>query len=285
MTEYRIPQSAEEWNDAWKERQASRPAPHDAAFWDERAHSFTTKDAPGSYTDRFLTLAAVRPGETVFDMGCGTGNLSVPLGAEGHEVLAADFSPVMLDRLRETLQAEGITSVHPLLLSWEDDWAAAGVEPESYDVCLASRSIATADLGDSLAKLTAVARRRACATLATGISPRIDDAMLRDIGVEAHPDLDYLYAIAILAARGYAPELTYISTERADSFPSFEDAYAKYARMVEAVMREDSPERRAALERLRGWLDANLAEKGGELTLKHPRSVKWAFISWDKERA
>ena len=61
------------WSDAWKERQQMRRAPDDASFWDERSKTFATKDAPSPYFDRFLDLAAVRPGDSVFDMGCGTG--------------------------------------------------------------------------------------------------------------------------------------------------------------------------------------------------------------------
>lgn len=282
MDAYRIPTDAEGWNDAWKARQLTREAPHDASFWDERAKSFTSKDAPGSYTDRFLQLADVQPGETVFDMGCGTGNLSLPLGEAGHEVCAADFSPAMLDRLREELRQRSITCVRPMQLSWDDDWATHGIEPQSFDVCLASRSIATADLGEALGKLTAVARRRACITLATGISPRIDEAMLRDIGVAAAPNYDFIYAIAILHARGFLPELRYIHTERRDAFDSFDEALRRCSRMVEAVLGADSPERTRALERLRAWLDANLTEQDGALTLKRPRNVVWAFISWDR---
>lgn len=282
MAGYAIPTSAGEWNGAWKARQADRPAPHDAGFWDERAKSFGTKDAPGSYTDQFLQLAGVRPGESVLDMGCGTGNLSVPLGRSGHEVLAADFSPVMLDRLRDNLRAEGVTCVQPMQLSWEEDWEAAGIAPDSFDVCLASRSIATADLGDSLAKLTAAARRRACVTLACGTSPHIDDAMLRAIGVQAPPNYDFVYAIAILRAQGYLPELAYIQTERRDAFESFDAAFAKYSRMVESAVRDDAAKRREALERLRAWLDRNMVEANGKLTTRQPRNVPWAFLSWDK---
>lgn len=282
MDAYRIPTDAEDWNDAWKARQLTREAPHDAAFWNERAKSFTSKDAPGSYTDRFLQLAHVQPGETVFDMGCGTGNLSLPLGEADHEVRAADFSPAMLDHLREELRQRSITCVQPMQLSWDDDWAARGIEPQSFDVCLASRSIATANLGEALGKLTAVARRRVCITLATGISPRIDEAMLRDIGVTATPNYDLIYAIAILHARGFLPELRYIHTKRRDAFDSFDEAFRRCSRMVDAVLGADSPERASTLERLRTWLDANLTEQDGVLTLKHPRSVVWAFISWDR---
>lgn len=276
--------NADEWNDAWKAQQAERGKPHDVAFWDKRAKSFTDRDTPDSYTDQFLLLAEIHPGETVFDMGCGTGNLSIPLGEQGHNVLAADFSPIMLERLGDALKEHEVSSVRPLLLSWEDQWEKCGIEHQSYDVCIASRSIATPDLGTALSKITAVARRRVCITLATGISPRIDEKMLRDIDIDVTPAGDFVYAIAILSARGYTPELTYIQTQRSDIFATFDEAFDKYASMVTSVLRENTAKRRDALKRLIAWLESNLVEQQGHLTLAHPREVPWAFISWNVNR-
>ena len=92
------------------------------------------------------------------------------------------------------------------------------------------------------------------------------------------------------------PEVSYIESTRSDSFDSANDAYQELARMVEDSTGAFVPEasRRAALERLRDWLDANLVEneRAGEadakgktakrLRLREPRSVTWAFISWNK---
>lgn len=157
-----------DWNEEWKELQKARRAADDASHWDKRAATFGSKDAPNPYVERFLKLAAIRPGESVLDMGCGTGALSMPLGAAGHLVVAADFSRGMLGVLEGELAERGIASVTPKLMSWEDDWAAHGVLPGSVDVAVASRSIATADLKDSLMRLTDAARRRVCITLPTG---------------------------------------------------------------------------------------------------------------------
>ena len=137
-----------DWNEEWKELQKARRAADDASHWDKRAATFGSKDAPNPYVERFLKLAAIRPGESVLDMGCGTGALSMPLGAAGHLVVAADFSRGMLGVLEGELAERGIASVTPKLMSWEDDWAAHGVLPGSVDVAVASRSIATADLKD-----------------------------------------------------------------------------------------------------------------------------------------
>lgn len=203
-----IPLTSRQWNDLWEIKQDLHQADHDAAFWNERAKSFTNKDAPGSYTDCFLKLASIATGESVFDMGCGTGNLSIPLAETGHKVLAADFSSVMLERLTERAHVEGLNNISTKEISWEDDWEHAGIAPKSYDVCLASRSIATHDLRAALLKLTAVAKRAVCITLTCDSSPRIDDRALREI--------EQRYVLALMMsmrsrsfkARGISPRST-----------------------------------------------------------------------------
>ncbi len=191
-----------DWNEEWKELQKVRRHADDAAFWDKRSATFTTKDAPNLYVEKFLGYADIRPGETVFDMGCGTGALAVPLGEAGHKVVAADFSQGMLDQMQARLNEAGVRTVFPKLMSWEDDWPAFGVREGMTDVAVASRSIATADLRDALLRLTEVARRRVCITLATGSSPRVDERILAAVGLPSVLGRDYLYAFNILAAEG-----------------------------------------------------------------------------------
>lgn len=292
-----VPQlTTRDWNDEWKRLQQMRRRVDDAGYWDKRAATFTTKDAPNPYVERFLELAAIEPGETVFDMGCGTGALSVPLGERGHKVVAADFSRGMLDRMQETLDERGVRTVLPKQMSWEDDWPSLGVRPGMTDVALASRSIATADLRDALLRLTDVARRRVCVTLATGTSPRTDERVLNAIGLHSVLGRDCLYAFNILAAEGLRPEVAYIDSTRTDTFDSLDDAHGTFARMVDDAMGGtlSDAERTVALARLRAWLEDNLVEnervgkpdKKGvpehALRLREPRIVTWAFLAWNK---
>lgn len=285
-----------DWNEEWKRLQQFRRHTDNAAYWDERSKTFATKDAPNPYVESFLQRACINPGETVFDMGCGTGALSIPLGKAGHKVLAADFSQGMLDRMQETLNEHGIKTVFPKHMSWEDDWASKGVRPGMTDIALASRSIATADLKDSLLRLTDIARRRVCITLATGCSPRIDERVLAAIGLKHALGQDYLYAFNILASEGLRPELSYIESTRTDTFDSLDEAQETFARMVDdaTIANTTDTERLQALDRLRDWLGDNLvenehvgiADKKGvpekRLRLCEPRKVTWAFLAWDK---
>ncbi len=293
MTQSTSPSSP--WNDAWKERQRLRRAPDDAAFWDERSKTFATKDAPSPYVDRFLELAAVRPGESVFDMGCGTGALALPLAAAGHPVTAADFSAGMLGVMDDLAAERGVTGIKALQMSWEADWATHGVGPRSHDVCVASRSIATSDLEDSLLKLTAVARRRVGITLTADASPRVDSRALRAAELPHQPGEDFQFAFNILVDHGLRPEVAYISSERDATYATPQAARDDYEAMVRSALSSDSSpaEEEAALAHLRTWLDDQLIpneragqpdRKGvpeGAWRLREPRVTTWAFLAWN----
>ena len=54
------PLTARDWNEEWKRLQQARRRFDDASYWDKRSATFTTKDAPNPYVERFLELAGKR---------------------------------------------------------------------------------------------------------------------------------------------------------------------------------------------------------------------------------
>lgn len=180
----------------WRKLDGRRRTPDSQKHWDERAKSFSFKDTPDAYLQSFISKAGITGEESVLDMGCGTGSLAVALASMGCSVVAADFSTGMLDRLHSKAAERGVLwergssefysggssaggvkmcpseieagKILPLRMSWEDDWANYGVEENSVDVAVASRSVITHDLEDSLKKLSAVACKKVCVTVGTG---------------------------------------------------------------------------------------------------------------------
>jgi len=216
----------------------------------------------------------------------------VPLALDGHPILAADFSQGMLDEMDERIRAVGVQGIESRLMSWDDDWKSHSVPPKCVDVAFASRSIATGDLRQALAKLTAVARRRCCITLTTGCSPRMDQDILKAIGLTNRHGRDFQYAWNILVNDGFMPTCSYIRSMRKDTFDDLEESVIDFGRMVDDTVDAGSAEARQAKDRLRIWLQDNLVRnedagapdrKGSKeklLRLKDLRTVDWAFIAW-----
>jgi SAM-dependent methyltransferase len=60
-----------------------------------------------------LRLAAPAAGARVLDVACGPGTLALLAARTASRVVALDFSPAMIERLRARLQASGIGNVEP----------------------------------------------------------------------------------------------------------------------------------------------------------------------------
>ncbi|MDO4183228.1 MAG: methyltransferase domain-containing protein [Coriobacteriia bacterium] len=276
-----------DWNAEWMELQKARRAADEAAYWNKKSATFGTKDAPSNYVLAFLDQLDLQPGETVFDMGCGNGALAIPLAEAGHKVFGYDFSEGMLRHLEDARQRKGLTNlIETTLMSWEDNWDHFGITENCADVAIASRSIATSNLKDSLLRLNRVARRKVCISLTTGASPRADERVLAALGLQNHIGRDYLYAFNILAQEDLRPSVNYISNAKEDAFDTYEEARESLGRMVRDVTTNLPEDQQiAALQRLDAWLPSDLEsfQQDGRtrVRLSEPRKLTWACISWD----
>ena len=151
-----------DWNGEWMLLQAARRRADDSFEWDKRARHFRPLET-APYARDFMKLLALKPSESVLDMGCGAGSIAIPLAQAGHPVIAADFSPAMLGTLDAGIEYYGLEDrITPLELAWDDDWDLVGPVAKAVDVAFASRSVTTTDLKGALSKLDRTARAMIC---------------------------------------------------------------------------------------------------------------------------
>jgi SAM-dependent methyltransferase len=273
-----VSQGDKDWNAEWMRLSDQRAVAHDAAFWDRRARHFRGGDEASPYVAGFIEHLRARPGESVLDVGCGSGALALPLARAGHDVTGLDFSAGMLDLLRRQASEEGLQNVRTVQAAWDDDWRTAGVEVA--DVVIASRSLDVRDLRAALQKLDAFARRRVCITLpADGLLyPQL--LAHQAVGRPCVRRGDQATAVNVLRQMGIEPEIASLEHVGASRYESPAAALESLRRMIApAGEREER-----ALER---YVGAHLVETAGSAGSPEWRqepqiTVRWGFIAWDK---
>ena len=105
------------------------PEYRDNMGWDWDA----TMRKEGASLDRFLAGEMGRPGPyALLDCSCGIGTQAIGLALQGHQVHAADLSPVSIDRARQESAELGITMTFSVAdYRWLDDSVS-----DSFDVVL-----------------------------------------------------------------------------------------------------------------------------------------------------
>lgn len=91
--------------------------------------------------------------DSVVDIGCGPGRLSVPVAKRVKSVTAVDVSDEMLARCLKNARHEGIENITPLNFNWLAEDAVEKIG--KHDIAIASRSVGFSDL----VKINHVARK------------------------------------------------------------------------------------------------------------------------------
>jgi ubiquinone/menaquinone biosynthesis C-methylase UbiE len=107
--------------------------------WSGRVASWDQHGSAGlvQVTAAVLEVAGVQPDTQVVDLGCGTGQISLPLARRGARVLAVDVSPAMIRQLESEAGRAGVTSLEGLAMPIEE----LNLPDQSVDLIVSSYAL------------------------------------------------------------------------------------------------------------------------------------------------
>lgn len=239
------------------------------ADWDRRAEQRDRWTLGSDYSKAFLARMDFSGARTALDVGCGSGNLAIPMAQRLKKVTALDFSPEMLRLLEKNCREAGMKNVETHHLAWEDSWK--GIPKADLAVC--SRAMGGAGLRAALEKLNRIAKKRCYVTLHAGgsyLSPEIMELLNREFA----PRPDYIYAVNLLYQMGIRAKVDFLKSTGGMSYSSS----ARFLSSVEWRIGKLTAKEKACLREYYKGLPRS--KTGGGQT-RH--EFVWAMLSWEKE--
>ncbi|WP_169784444.1 class I SAM-dependent methyltransferase [Campylobacter curvus] len=125
--------------------------------WDDVADMYNEMvKIERDFTLKQVEILPITSADSVADIGCGTGRMSVPIARIAKSVTAVDAFARMLHHCETNAKEAGVKNIKFLKKSWLDDDATEVIG--RHDVVIASRSLG---LGD-IKKLNKIARKFVC---------------------------------------------------------------------------------------------------------------------------
>lgn len=200
--------------------------PMGPSFWDQRADRFAArmKDADADEPLLAPLRQAVRPSDTVLDVGAGTGRFALALAPHVAEVVAVDPSAGMLDRLRGFAAERGLTNVRCEQGRWPD----VDVGPADVVVCAYVLPV-IADVAPFVRALDAAAARQVFVHL-SGTLPDVLHAPFWQHfhGRPRAQAPTYLDAVDVLAEQGLEPHVEVVEAPVRARFADLGEAVADF---------------------------------------------------------
>lgn len=134
-----------------RQSELSSTSQSSGADWDNTAYMYNemTKMEKNS-TTYALSLLPITSKDTVLDIGCGPGRVSIPLAKMAKRVTSLDVFGKMLEVAKQNSKEAGVKNINFIKKSWLDSDVAQVVG--KHDIAFASRSVGLGDI-DKLHKI------------------------------------------------------------------------------------------------------------------------------------
>ncbi|WP_042707942.1 class I SAM-dependent methyltransferase [Methanobrevibacter wolinii] len=243
--------------------------------WNKAAPHFHKSNLRDDYKTALLKkLDILSKNDTVLDIGCGEGTITIPIAKKVKSVTGIDSAENMLKILNEKSNKENINNVNTILKPIEE---IRYKDIGNYDVVVASRSLnSIIPIKETLKEINKIANKYVFITLFGPENWKLEREFQEYIGNDPKDFPAYTYLINILYNMGIYANVERMDIESYREYDTIEDAMDNGKFRVDLLNDEE-------IEELKIYLNKVLKKdpKTGKLYNKKDKA-DWILIWWKK---
>lgn len=262
-----------DWNELWKEAVNKLPKKSNSKSWDKIAPQFDQWMKKDDYPQELLSKIQVESGDTVLDIGCGNGVITIPLAQKASSVTAMDISRTMIELLQDNATNHNLSNIKFINEGIED--VKAG-EIDYHDVVVASRSLnGIADIKPELEKINKIALKYVYITLWGVDNREFESKMAELLGRESYHHPDYTIVYNLLHEMGIQANVEFLKSNTRNYYSNIDEALDRIKWRIGDLNEEEE-------SLIKEHLQTTLT-KNPDGSLSHSRNnSKWVLIWWEK---
>lgn len=261
-----------DWVEFWNEKLDMKKDRH--KNWDKAAKNFHKVSKKDDYHELLFSKLVLNKNDTVLDLGCGEGSITLRLAKQVKEVMGVDSSVKMLELLNQRADKEKIMNVYTIHESLENiSYEQLG----DYDVVLASRSLnGIKPIDKTLKTMDKIANKYVFLSLFGPDNWNIQNEFLKYIGKKPNEFPGYNYIFNILFNMGIYANIEKLNIKSYREYDSIEEAMNNGKFRLDLLNRKEK-------EALREYLKKILKKdsKTGKLYNINDKA-DWILIWWKK---
>ena len=262
-----------DWNELWNNALQRLPKKNSRS-WDNVAPKFKNQRGKNDYPKKLLEKIKLDADDTVLDIGCGSGIITIPLAQKARKVTALDISRKMLQLLEENAVEECLTNINPVNRRLEDVLLTRDIEP--HDVVVASRSLnGVYNIKQMLEEINKIAKKYVYITLWGANNIKFGNEISKIIGREFHEHPTYIYAYNILYELGIYANIEILEYDNSSYYSSIDESVESFKWKIGNLNQNEE-------DILRNYLAEKMV-KTDDSKFKFPNNKPdWALIWWKK---
>ena len=263
------------WESFWQKKLSQkRKKPKN---WNKEAEKFAKRSKQDEYRENLFSKMRISKKDTILDLGCGEGSITIPLAEKGKKVTAVDSSSKMLEILNKKATDKNLKNIEIIKENLEE---VTLEKVGKHDIVLLSRSInGIYSIKETLNNINNIAQKYVYITVTGPNNSKFERNFYGSINKKINKlHLDsrsYSYLFNILINMKIYPNLENLEIKTNRIYDSIEDAINNGRWNLDNLTKNEK-------NQLYDYLNKNLRKnENGKLENPDDKS-DWVLIWWKK---